>query len=132
LLLAVPVVGLGEGSGIVLPHGLVVTTHDVAFRTARPEVKLEDGGTLPIAGTLIDDAERGLALLVIDGELPRAAVLSRAAPDGGALSVVTLTGAYPAQATPALDVTVTDAGELSGAPLVGEGGEVYGMMRDAR
>jgi len=136
VLLAAPVVKLGPGSGVVLHDGLIVTTHQVVAGTARPIATLEDGGTAAIGRALVDDEERDLALVLVEGDLEPAR-LSAGVPDAGThLTVWTGSKSYEAIAGAASSgvyaIEVPDAGEVRGAALLDEGGTVWGVVRDDR
>ncbi|MBK7863870.1 MAG: hypothetical protein IPJ65_35740 [Archangiaceae bacterium] len=136
LVLAAGVVKLESGSAVVVRDGVLVTTHAVAFGSARPEAKLEDGGTVRLLRTVFDDPKLDLALVVFDSDEPPPRFSARLPDAGMQLTALTGDAAWPARVLSASGTTLTldlaDAGPVGGAALVDADGTVWGLARDAR
>jgi hypothetical protein len=132
LVVAAPVVKLGAGSGVVLDDGVLVTTRQVALRSASSKVPLEDGGTLALIRSY--DVESEVSIVLFSGDVEQA-TLDPALPDAGsALTVVTPDGRYDALAMAPIPggfgITIADAGVVEGAAIVDEAGRVRGLVRN--
>ncbi len=132
LVVAAPVVKLGAGSGLVLDDGVLVTTRQVALRTASAKVPLEDGGTLALVRSY--DVENGLSFVLFSGDVEHATLDPQMPDAGAALTVVTGDGRYDALAMSPIaggfGITIADAGVVEGAAIVDEAGRVRGLVRN--